>query len=106
MVPSLPDSDDTLPLYTSGTATLRSSAHRTVYAKSRRNARPAEQPSGPLPASMKADAFLPYDLSRHDLRPAITALLQRVGRCLWAMPLLDRVISPAPGAWRWQPLNS
>lgn len=79
-------------MYTSGTATLRSSAHRAVYSKSRKEAPPPAAPSGRLPDAVREVHFVDYDVSRHDLRPAIVSLLHRAGPCVgdWGESSSDR----------------
>lgn len=66
-------------VYSTGTATLRSSAHRTVYSKSRKDAPAPVTPSGALPSAVRENHFIDYDTSTHDLRPAVAALLRRAG---------------------------
>lgn len=102
MAPPPPPEGDAEVVYSTGTATLRSSAHRTVYSKSRKGAPAPVAPRGPLPPALRENEYIDYDLSRHDLRPAVAALLRRAGPGVGAWP---RTASTSSSSSRLEDFN-
>ena len=71
--------------YDRGAATLRSSAHRAVYSKSRKGDPGPVAPLGPLPDGLRAIEV--FDLAAdHDLRPHVVRLLRRAGADIGSWP--------------------